>query len=114
MGTGSYHTEQWATPWSLCRATACGRPSAGIAGSKGLLKFIYRKRGLRLLVVEASMTLVQNLCKLAATGGGLLVFASGLPWSYSGRSGERRSQILEHRKEQEKECMHRSTPVSTI
>jgi glycosyltransferase involved in cell wall biosynthesis len=80
----------------------------------GLLNFIYRKRGFRLLVVAASMTLVQNLCKLAATAGGLLVFASGSPSPYRGRGGERRSQILEYRKEQESEYMHRSTPVSPI
>jgi glycosyltransferase involved in cell wall biosynthesis len=79
----------------------------------GLLKFIYRKRGFRLLIVAASMTLLQNLCKLLSTGGGLLVFASRSRSSYRARCGERRSQILEHRKEQEKECMRRTAPVSS-
>jgi glycosyltransferase involved in cell wall biosynthesis len=79
----------------------------------GLLKFIYRKRGFRLLIVAASMTLLQNLCKLLSTGGGLLVFASRSRSSYGARCGERRSQILEHRKEQEKECMRRPAPASS-
>ena len=63
----------------------------------GLLKFIYRKRGFRSLVVAASMTLVQNICKLVAIGGGLLVFASRSFPSRRLRHGERRSQILDCR-----------------
>ena len=63
-----------------------------------LLKFIYRKRGFRSLVVAASMTLVQNVCKLVATGAGLLVFASRYSPSLRSRRGERRSQILDCRR----------------
>ena len=109
---------------ALICLTACVRsaswlvPSAVLAVlalciDAGLLKFIYRKRGFRLLIVAASMTLLQNLCKLMSTVGGLLVFASRSRSSYRARCGERRSQILEHRKEQEKECMHRPAPVSS-
>ena len=63
----------------------------------GLLNFIYRKRGFRSLVVAASMTLVQNVCKLVAAGGGLLLFASRSFPSLRLRRGERRSQILDCR-----------------
>jgi glycosyltransferase involved in cell wall biosynthesis len=80
----------------------------------GLLKFIYRKRGFRSLVVAASMTLVQNVCKLVATGGGLLVFASRSFPSLRLRRGERRSQILDCRRAREEESVRLSKLPSTM
>src|ERR1700722_14201794 len=80
----------------------------------GLLKFIYRKRGFRSLMVAASMTLVQNLCKLVATGGGLLVFAFRSLPSHRLRRGERRSQILDCRQAREEEAVRLSKLPSTI
>jgi GT2 family glycosyltransferase len=80
----------------------------------GLLKFIYCKRGFRSLVVAASMTLVQNLCKLVATGGGLLVFVSRSFPSHRLRRGERRSQILDFRQEREEESVRLSKIPSTM
>ena len=80
----------------------------------GLLKFIYRKRGFRSLVVAASMTLVQNLCKLVATGGGLLVLASRSFPTLRLRRGERRSQILDCRQAREEESLRLSKLPSTI
>jgi hypothetical protein len=80
----------------------------------GLLKFFYRKGGFRSLAVAASMTLVQNLCKLVAACGGLLVFASrGLP-SRRLRRGERRSQILDCRQAREEEPVRLSKLPSTM
>lgn len=71
----------------------------------GLLRFIYRRRGLRLLLFSAFMTLVQNICKLAATVGALLLFAYELsPFSPEGHE-ERRSQIREYRIAQEEGAM---------
>jgi GT2 family glycosyltransferase len=72
----------------------------------GLLRFIYRKRGLRLMLFSAGMTLVQNLCKLAATAGGLVQFALQMRPSQRARFGERRSQIVEHRRSHEEEPVH--------
>jgi GT2 family glycosyltransferase len=75
----------------------------------GLLRFIYRKRGLRLAVFSAAMTLVQNICKLAAAVGGFLMFAF-----QSAHVPERRSRILEYRRTQTEEglCLSRvATPV---
>jgi glycosyltransferase involved in cell wall biosynthesis len=80
----------------------------------GLLKFIYHKRGFRSLVVAASMTLVQNVCKLVATGGGLLVFASRSFPSLRLRRGERRSQILDCRQAHEEESVRLSKLPSTM
>ncbi|MEA2538846.1 MAG: hypothetical protein QOH35_212 [Acidobacteriaceae bacterium] len=80
----------------------------------GLLKFIYRKRGSRSLVVAASMTLVQNLCKLVATGGGLLVYASRSLPSHRLRRGERRSQIVDRRQAREDESVRLSKLPSTM
>ena len=79
----------------------------------GLLRFIYRKRGFRLLVVAASMTLVQNLCKLAAAGGGLLVFASRFLPSRRLRRGNRRSQILDCRRTEEEASVRLSASAPT-
>lgn len=80
-----------------------------LAMDLGLLKFIHRKRGSRSLVIAASMALVQNLCKLVATGGGLLVFASRSLPSRRLRRGERRSQILAYRRAREQElCLYRT------
>jgi glycosyltransferase involved in cell wall biosynthesis len=80
----------------------------------GLLKFIYRKRGFRSLVVAASMTLVQNVCKLVAAGGGLLVFASRSFPSLRLRHGERRSQIRDCRQAREEESVRLSKLPSTM
>jgi GT2 family glycosyltransferase len=80
----------------------------------GLLKFIYRKRGFRAFVVAASMTLVQNLCKLVATGGGLLVLASRSFPTHRLRRGERRSQILVCRQAREEESVRLSKLPSTM
>jgi glycosyltransferase involved in cell wall biosynthesis len=80
----------------------------------GLLKFIYRKRGFRSLIVAASMTLVHNVCKLVATGGGLLVFASRSFPSLRLRRGERRSQILDCRQAREEESVRLSKLPSTM
>jgi glycosyltransferase involved in cell wall biosynthesis len=77
-----------------------------------LLQFIYRKRGFRLLAFAALMNLVQNLCKLAAVGGGLLVFASHFLPSRRFRRGERRSQILDRRQAQVEEPVCLSNPAS--
>lgn len=59
-----------------------------------LLNFIYRKRGLKLAVVAAGMTLIQNICKLIAAIAGLLMFAARLHPSYHSRRGDHRSRIL--------------------
>jgi glycosyltransferase involved in cell wall biosynthesis len=80
----------------------------------GLLKFIYRKRGFRSLLVAAAMTLVQNVCKLVATGGGLLVFASRFFPALRMRRGERRSRILDCRQEREQESVRLSKVPSTM
>jgi hypothetical protein len=80
----------------------------------GLLKFIYRKRGFRSFVVAASMTLVQNVCKLVATIGGLLVFASRSFPALRLRRGARRSQILDRRQAREEESVRLSKQPSTM
>lgn len=80
----------------------------------GLLKFIYRKRGFRSFVVAASMTLVQNVCKLVATIGGLLVFASRSFPAPRLRRGDRRSQILDRRQAREEESVRLSKQPSTM
>jgi hypothetical protein len=80
----------------------------------GLLRFICRKRGFRSLVVAAAMTLVQNVCKLVATGGGLLVFASRHFPSLRSQRGERRSQILDRRQALEEESVRLSKLPSTM
>jgi glycosyltransferase involved in cell wall biosynthesis len=80
----------------------------------GLLEFIYRKRGFRSLIVAASMTLVQNLSKLVATGGGLLLFAFRSFPSLRMRRGERRSQILDCRQALEEESLRLSKLPSTM
>ena len=58
-----------------------------------LLNFIYRKRGLKLAVVAAGMTLIQNICKLIAAIAGPLVFIARLHPSYHSRRGDHRSRI---------------------
>ena len=68
----------------------------------GLLRFIYRKRGFRLLLLAMGMTLLQNLCKLVAAAGGAALFVYRLLPSGKLRWGERRSFIREHRIAQEK------------
>jgi GT2 family glycosyltransferase len=71
----------------------------------GLLRFIYRKRGFRSLGVAASMTLIQNMCKLVAAIVGLLVFASrSFPLLRAPR-GERHSQILDFRQANQQASM---------
>jgi GT2 family glycosyltransferase len=96
----------------LCLA-ACGRsplwllPSLVLAAlalttDAGLLQFIYRKRGFALMPLAVFMTLLQNLCKLLAAAGGLLLFASRL---HPSRRVERRSKILDRRRSQENESM---------
>lgn len=77
---------------------------AGLALSTdaGLLSFLYRRRGTRVLLVGAAMTLVQNLCKLISVGGALfLVFLR----SRSSERGEPRSRktALDSRSETEDE-----------
>jgi GT2 family glycosyltransferase len=67
----------------------------------GLLRFIYRKRGWELMLFSAVMTLIQNVCKLAATAGGLLMFAYQTSPLRPARSSKRRSQIREQRQAQE-------------
>ena len=58
-----------------------------------LVNFIYRKRGLKLAVVAAGMTLIQNICKLIAAIAGPLVFIARLHPSYHSRRGDHRSRI---------------------
>ena len=78
----------------------------------GLLRFIYRKRELRLLVVAVLMVLMQNLCKLAAAGCGLLVFIYRLMPSSRLHRGERRSCIQAHHRMQKEESVSVSVPSS--
>jgi glycosyltransferase involved in cell wall biosynthesis len=78
----------------------------------GLLSFIYRKRGLRLLAVAALMILVQNVCKLAAAGGGLLIFIYRLMPSSRLHRGERRSRIQTYRQLRGEESVSVSAPSS--
>jgi glycosyltransferase involved in cell wall biosynthesis len=80
----------------------------------GLLKFIYRKRGFRSFIVAALMTLVQNVCKLVATVGGLLVFASRSFPALRLRRGHRRSQILDRRQTREEESVRLAKLPSTM
>lgn len=67
----------------------------------GLLRFIYRKRGWRLLAFASAMTLIQNVCKLVATGAALLAFAKLSRPPHSSQQEEHRSSIQESRKRQE-------------
>jgi len=77
----------------------------------GLLRFIYRKRGLRLALFSAAMTLIQNICKLAATIGGLFMFAFQSSPLRPMHFAERRSQISEHLRTRTEEsmCLSRAT-----
>jgi GT2 family glycosyltransferase len=100
------------SPWWL--VPCCILATLALCMDAHLLKFIYRKRGFRSLVVAALMTLVQNLCKLVATGGGLLVFVSQFFPSHRLRRGERRSQILDSRQAREEEAVRLSKLPSTI
>jgi hypothetical protein len=59
-----------------------------------LLNLFYRKRGLKLAVVAAGMTLIQNICKLIAAIAGPLVFIARLHPYYHSRRGGHRSRIL--------------------
>lgn len=61
----------------------------------GLFRFIYRKRGFRLLLLAVGMTLLQNLCKLVAVLGGAALFAYRSLPSARVKWGELRSCILE-------------------
>jgi glycosyltransferase involved in cell wall biosynthesis len=54
---------------------ASGLMLMGAGMDAALLRFIYKKRGLRLFFVGASMTLVQNLCKLTSVFGGVGLYA---------------------------------------
>lgn len=64
----------------------------------GLFRFIYRKRGVRLLLVAIQMTLLQNVCKLVAAVGGGALYAYRLLPSEKMRWGDPRSCILEQRR----------------
>lgn len=69
----------------------------------GLFRFMYRKRGFRLLPLAIAMTLLQNLCKIiAAVGGGALFICRLLP-SRQSKWGERRSCIAALRSAGEQE-----------
>ncbi len=76
----------------------------------GLLRFIYRKRGLQLTVFSSAMTLVQNICKLTATVGGFFMFAFESFPLHPAHFTNRRSQISEHRRMQAEEqvCLSRA------
>ena len=64
----------------------------------GLLWFIYRTGGGRVFAVAVPMTLVQNICKLIAFLGGLLIFALRRHPLRRLRRGQRRSKIMENRR----------------
>ena len=80
----------------------------------GLLRFIYRKRGLRLTVFSAAMTLVQNICKLVAMIGGLLMFAFQSSPLRRKHSIQRRSQIMEQRRIQVEDGMSLSRAAVSV
>ena len=68
-----------------------------LAMDAGLLRFIYHKRGIRLLAVAAGMNLLQNLCKLAAAAGALFLSARRSRPSYRAQRNDRPSQIRDYR-----------------
>lgn len=89
----SFHSLQWLIISAISSALA-------LCMDLGLLRFIYRKRGIRLLLVAMGMFLLQNICKLVAAVGGAVLFTyRSLP---SGKAswGEHRSCILEQRRSQ--------------
>jgi glycosyltransferase involved in cell wall biosynthesis len=63
----------------------------------GLFRFIYRKRGFRLLLLAIGMTILQNICKTVAAAGGTALFIYRKLPSEKLRRGERRSCVQELR-----------------
>ncbi len=83
----SFHSIHWLIVSSALIALA-------LSMDAGLFRFIYRKRGVVLLLVAIGMTLLQNLCKMVAVVGGGALFVRRLLPSEKLRRGERRSCIL--------------------
>lgn len=81
--------------WLMISAVLMG---LALSMDLGLFRFIYRKRGFRLLLVAIQMTLLQNVCKLVAAVGGGALYAYRLLPSEKMRWGDRRSCILEQRR----------------
>jgi GT2 family glycosyltransferase len=93
----------------LCFAYALRSPSwlipaialaaSAVCLDSGLLWFNYRNGGGRVFAVAVPMTFVQNVCKLIALFGGVILFAlrRHLPRRLS--RGERRSQIMEEQQQ---------------
>jgi GT2 family glycosyltransferase len=88
----AFRSPSWLIPAFLLAASA-------VCLDAGLLSFIYRKAGGRVLAMAVPMTFVQNVCKLIALVGGLLEFALRRRRSHRLGRGERRSQIIESRRE---------------
>jgi glycosyltransferase involved in cell wall biosynthesis len=87
-----------ASAWSLVWLQVAAILAAlALAMDAGLLRFIYRKRGIRLLMVAAAMNLLQNLCKIAAAVRALFLLAHRALPSHRARRSHRPSQIREFR-----------------
>lgn len=87
----AFRSPSWLLPGVVLAACA-------VCLDAGLLRFIYRRGGMRVLAVAVPMTFVQNTCKLIALCGGLLLFAFRRHPPGRLRRGERRSQIMVSRR----------------
>lgn len=113
--TGASFVCLFATPYSRRWPLASfALAAAALLLDIGLLRFLRRRGGLRLLFVGAALTLLQNLCKLVAAGGALLLFAMRSHPSSRARRGQRRSQLLEERAQQETESLDLPTLSNRI
>ena len=79
----------------------------------GLFRFIYRRRGVGLLLLAIGMTLLQNLCKIVAAVGGGALFVRRLLPSEKLKRGARRSCILGLAREREEGSASISASVSS-
>lgn len=100
----SFHSIRWLMLSSLLVALA-------LYMDRGLLRFIYRERGLRLLLFAAVMTVFQTICKIVAAGGGFFLFVSRLLPSRRLQRGERHSRILQLPSKPDAEPATVSSPV---
>ena len=82
--------------WGVVSGAAA---AVALSTDLGLLRFLHRRGGAPVVVVGSAMTLVQNLCKLAATIGALLLFSLRSRQPARLKRGERRSIIMQHRTE---------------
>lgn len=98
-----------ASPQSLTLLIySAGIAALGVCMDVALLRFLYRKRGLRLLAVGAAMVFIQNVCKIVAVAVASLTFVMRRLALRRPAKQQRRSVIRERR-----EHLSESVGVST-